>query len=110
MTNDIERGLVEQAQAAEKDWHECVRVRQALRAEAVRTADLYREQAQEDRVAKYQRMFSISAGAAVVGLKRSAAGCRWLIGEWERLEAALAADGTWYGGDQMRAILFQGES
>src|SRR5262245_14497081 len=107
MKNDIECCLIEQLQAAEKDWQECVRVRQALRAEAVRTADRCWEEAQEDDVAKYQRMFHISPSAAVVGLKRSAAGCRWLIGEWERLEAALAADGTWYGLDRMEAILFQ---
>jgi hypothetical protein len=46
----------------------------------------------------------------VVGLKRSAAGCRWLIARWEYLEQALAAGGTWYGCDRIEAIQLQGLS
>jgi hypothetical protein len=48
--------------------------------------------------------------AAVVGLKRSAAGCRWLIGRWEYLENKLAAGGIRYGCDRIEAIQLQGLS
>jgi hypothetical protein len=48
--------------------------------------------------------------AAVVALKRSAAGCRWLIGRWEYLEEKLKAGGTWYSCDRIEAIQLQGLS
>jgi hypothetical protein len=106
----LERVLLDQAASADQDRQECLRVRAALRADVLRTAEFYFEEAQEDEVARYQRMFHISPKAAVVGLKRSAAGCRWLIAQWERLEQALAVDGTWFGIDRIDAILFQGHS
>jgi hypothetical protein len=106
----IERGLIQQAAQAEQDRDECVRVRATLRAEAVRTADRYYEEAEEDAVEGYRRMLDGDPRAAVVGLKRSAAGCRWLIGRWEYLENQLAADGTWFGCDRIEAIQLQGLS
>jgi hypothetical protein len=106
----MERGLMDQALQAEQDRDECVRVRATLRAEVVRTADRYWEEAEEDAIDGYRRMLDGDPWAAVVGLKRSAAGCRWLIARWEHLEQALAAGGTWYGGDRIEAIQLQGLS
>jgi hypothetical protein len=106
----LERGLLEHIVQAREDRNECVRVRAALRAEAVRTADRYYEEAEEDAVDGFRRMLDGDPWAAVVGLKRSAAGCRWLIARWEHLERALAARGTWYGGDRIEAIQLQGLS
>jgi hypothetical protein len=103
----IERGLIEQAAQAEQDRAECVWVRTTLRAEAVRTADRYYEEAEEDAVEGHRRLLDGDPRAAVVGLKRSAAGCRWLIVRWEYLQRKLAADGTLYGGDRIEAIQLQ---
>jgi hypothetical protein len=104
------QGLIDQAISAVDDRAECLRSRAALRADVVRTAERYWEEAQEDAVARNERMFHISPRTAVVNLKRSAAGCRWLIAQWERLEKALAAHGSWYGGDRIDAILLLGFS
>jgi hypothetical protein len=55
-------------------------------------------------------MFDGDAAKAVLALKRSAAGCRYLIARWEYLERLLAAEGTWYGADRIEAIQLQGLS
>ena len=57
----------------------------------MRTADRFWEEAQEDDVIKYRRLVGTRPADALVGLKRSAAGCRWLIAQWEELERSLAA-------------------
>jgi hypothetical protein len=106
----VESVLIDQAIAAEDDRLECLRLRGVLRADVVRTAELCWEEAQEDAVEGYRRMLDGDPRAAVVGLKRSAAGCRWLIVRWEYLEQKLKADGTWYGCDRIEAIQLQGLS
>jgi hypothetical protein len=106
----IERGLIEQAVQAQDERDECVRVRAALRAEALRTADRYWDEAEEDAIERFRRMLDGDPATAVIGLKRFAAGCRWMIARWERLEQLLAADGTWYGMDRFEAIQLQGLS
>jgi hypothetical protein len=106
----LERGLIEHIVQAEEDRNECVRVRATLRADAIRMADRYYEEAEEDAIDCFRRMLDGDAWTAVVGLKRSAAGCRWLIARWEHLAQALAARGTWYGCDRIEAIQLQGLS
>jgi hypothetical protein len=106
----LERGWIAHVVQAQEDRNECLRVRAALRDEAVRMADRYYEEAEEDAVDGFRRMLDGDPWAAVVGLKRSAAGCRWLIARWERLEQALAIGGTWYGCDRIEAIQLQGLS
>jgi hypothetical protein len=106
----LERGLIEQAVRAEADRDECVRVRAVLRAEALRLADRYVIEMEEDVVEGYRRMLDTDPAAAVVALKRSAAGCRYLIARWEHLERALVDEGTWFAVDRMEAIALQGLS
>jgi hypothetical protein len=65
---------------------------------------------EEDVVDGYRRMLDTDPAAAVVALKRSAAGCRYLIARWEHLERALADEGTWYAADRIEAIELQGFS
>jgi hypothetical protein len=64
--------------------------------------------AEEDQVQYYRTMLATSPGAAILGLKRSALGCRYLITRWERLESLLLRDGCWHGGDRNEAINLQG--
>jgi hypothetical protein len=106
----LEEGLIDQAVDAADDRAVCLRARRALRESVLRTAELYWEQDQEDEVLHYRGMFNQCCADAVIGLKRSAAGCRWLIACWERLERSLAADGTWYGIERLEAIQLQGHS
>ena len=56
------------------------------------------------------RMFNDSCADGLRHLLRSAAGCRWAIAQWEKLEKMLAEDGTWYGADRIEAIQLQGLS
>ena len=53
-------------------------------------------------------MLATQPGAAVVGLKRSALGVRFLIGRWERLLRLIQEEGTLYGNDRNEAINYQG--
>src|SRR6516165_3769617 len=106
----LERVLIDQALSAENERRECLRIRATLRTDVVRTADRYWEESQEDAVEGFRRMLDGDPRAAVVGLKRSAAGCRWLIGRWEYLEGKLAAGGTLYGCDRIEAIQLRGLS
>ena len=63
---------------------------------------------QEDEVDRYRGMLDTQPGLAVVGLKRSALGVRFLIGRWERLLRLIKEEGTLYGNDRNEAINYQG--
>src|SRR5262249_56217309 len=62
----------------------------------VRTALFRFDGDQEDEVRRYRDLLESAPGAAVVGLKRSALGCRFLAGRWERLLGLLDEEGAWY--------------
>ena len=76
--------------------------------EEVRTAIFKYDCAQEDEVDHYRRMLESRPGEAVVGLKRSALGCRFLIGRLERLLGLIDTEGTLYGNDRDELIHYQG--
>ena len=74
----------------------------------VRTAIFHFDCEQEDEIQRFRDMLESRPGVAVVGLKRSALGCRFLILRWERLLRLLESDGTLYGKDRDEAIHYQG--
>ena len=74
----------------------------------VRTAVFHFDCEQEDEIQRFRDMLETRPGVAVVGLKRSALGCRFLILRWERLLRLLESDGTLYGKDRDEAIHYQG--
>ena len=74
----------------------------------IRTAMFHFDCDQEDEVDRYREMLETEPGRAVVGLKRSALGVRFLIGRWERLLRLLQKEGTLYGNDRNEAIHYQG--
>ena len=74
----------------------------------INTAFFDFDREQEDEVARYRAMLETQPGAAVVGLKRSALGVRFLIGRWERLLRLIQEEGTLYGNDRNEAINYQG--
>ena len=74
----------------------------------IRTAAFHYNCDQEDEVDRYRAMLDTRPGLAVVGLKRSALGVRFLIGRWERLLGLIQEEGTLYGNDRNEAINYQG--
>jgi hypothetical protein len=76
--------------------------------QAIRTAIFDGDCAAEDEVDYYRGMLVTSPGAAVVGLKRTALGIRFLLGRWERLLRLIHEEGTLYGNDRNEAINYQG--
>ena len=76
--------------------------------EQVRTAIFRYDCSHEDDVQRYRDLLPTEPGVALVGLKRSALGVRFLIGRWERLLRLLHQEGTLYGNDRNEAIHYQG--
>jgi hypothetical protein len=74
----------------------------------IRTAVYNLDCAMDDEVRRYRDMLPTQPAAAVVGLKRSAPGLRFLIQRWERLLRLLAEEETWYGSDRDEAIHYLG--
>ena len=74
----------------------------------IRTARYRQDCKQEDEVEHYKGMLTTEPARAVLGLKRIALGCRFLIQRWERLQTLIAEEGTWYGNDRNEAIQYQG--
>src|SRR3954454_4638238 len=108
-SNDpIVQGLILQAVMARVEIRRLERIRATVRTDRVRTALLFWERNNEDTVAKYLNHFNIHPPSALVGLLRTAAGCRWALTFLERLQTLLLADGTWYGADMLGAIQIQG--
>ena len=91
-----------------------IQLRRIDRAEAalvrskVRAAERAWDKEQEDEAETFKRMLGKEPAAAVRGLEGIAAGCRWLVGRWRRLEALWEQDGTWRGPDLHEAIQLQG--
>ena len=106
----IVRGFVQQAVLAQLEKRRIERGRAAVRAERVRTAVLYYERDQEDEVIRCTYEASDCVADAMRHMLRSAAGCRWAIDHWEKLNKKLTDDGTWYGIDRVYAIQLQGLS
>jgi len=106
----IERGLIHQAAVALMERRRIERTLATLRTQKVRAALLNWERAQEDDVATWLDRFNVHPPSALVGLLRSASGCRWAIATWERLARELQEEGTWYGDSRHEAVQIQGKS
>jgi len=74
----------------------------------IRTAIFAYDCELEDQVARYRAMLETQPGAAVVGLKRSALGVRFLLSRWQRLLGLINDEGTLYGADRNEFINYQG--
>jgi hypothetical protein len=75
----------------------------------VRTARRRFDLEQEDQVEEARRLFATDPARAVLLLKRTAMGCRWMIGRYLRLKALFEKDGTLYGDDRSELIQLHGE-
>ena len=104
------QGLILQAVMALIEIRRLERIRATVRTEKVRTALLFWEQGNEDQVETYLQQFNHHPPSALVGLLRSAAGCRWALAFLERLQKLLNEEGTWYSDDVIGAVQIQGLS
>jgi hypothetical protein len=103
-----EKGFIAQAIFALGEMAHCRRLLGVLRAERARLAGIRWKEQCEDEVRHYERMLFEDPWTATVGLRRSAAGLRYMIACWERLERLLAEEGTWFGYEKALAIQLQG--
>jgi hypothetical protein len=80
---------------------------QAL-ADQVRSAQQRHDDEQDAEVDRLAAMLKEDPAEAVRGLIRSAAGCRWMLGRWEHLQAELAERGAWVTSQCELATRLQG--
>jgi hypothetical protein len=80
----------------------------ALLNQQIRTAVYDFDCAEQDRFEHYRNMLPTQPAAAMIGLKRSALGLRYLIHRWERLLCLLDQEKTWSGTDRDEAINYLG--
>jgi hypothetical protein len=89
------RALIDRAVMATVHHERSKRYLAATLGAQVHTAEVkYRDQ-QADVRDHYVGLLEADPGAALKGLQRSAAGCRWLIRAWEGLNDVLAREGWW---------------
>jgi hypothetical protein len=103
-----DRALIDQLVVASRDREHALDARSALLTERIRTAELRYDQAQQQQVDACVALLPSDPVKALAGLNQTAAGTRYQIQRWERLEAILKVEGCWYGQDRAEAIMLQG--
>src|SRR3954447_22644665 len=101
--DDMEHYLVEQAVRASLSLDRCHDQHTALLAKQVREAPHEWEKEKQDEVERLKELMVDDPEAAVRELKRSAHGCRWLLGRWYELDRILVRDGRWCGPERDEA-------
>src|SRR3954469_21378542 len=104
----MEHYLVEQAVRASLNLDRCHEQRTALLAKQVREAPHEWENEKQDEVERLRELLVDDPEAAVRELRRSAHGCRWLLGRWYDLDDILKRDGRWCGPERDEATRLLG--
>jgi hypothetical protein len=103
-----DRVLVEELAVASIEKERARQARTAILHEKVRTAAYRFDCEQQAEVETAAALLVKAPAQAMARLGRTAAGVRYLIGRWERLEAVFAVEQTWYGQDRDEAMRLQG--
>src|SRR3954452_22516634 len=106
--DDMELYLVEQAVRASLNLDRCRDQHTALLAKQVREAPQRWEIEKQDEVERLKALLVEDPGAAGRELRRSAHGCRCLLGRWYELDAILVRDGRWCGPERDEATRLLG--
>src|SRR3954470_14467157 len=106
--DDMEHYLVEQAVEARLSLDRCRDQHTALLAKQVREAPHEWENERRDEVERLRELLVDDPAAAVRELRRSAYGCRWLLGRWHELDRILVRDGRWCGPERDEATRLLG--
>src|SRR3954452_20083781 len=105
--------LIEMAVTASVQRDRSRRYLTAALTEQVLSEEKHWDEAREDEVLALVKLLDEEPGAAVVSLKRTGHGCRWLIARWrglaERLDAPESEGGGWGPADCLEAIRLQGQ-
>jgi hypothetical protein len=80
----------------------------ALCNEQIRTAIVRQDRTDEDAVQHHRELLPTQPGRAVLGLQRTAMGCRYLIARFERFLCLVHDEGTLYGNDLSELINLNG--
>src|SRR3954469_8742107 len=104
----MEQYLVEQAVRASLSLDRCRDQHTALLAKQVREAPHEWEKAKQDEVEGLKALLVDDPEGAVRELRRSAHGCRWLLGRWYELDKMLVRDGRWCGPERDEATRLLG--
>jgi len=102
------RHLIDQCVQATLLADRCHRHHAAALTRQVRDAADDWDRRREDEVESLKALLATDPPAATRRLRRTADGCRWMIDEWDRLDAALREDGCWAADDRDRAIRLLG--
>jgi hypothetical protein len=108
-TSPGRRALVDRAVMATVHHQRSKRYLKATLGTQVRGARRAFDEEQEDIVEHYTRLLPVDAPAAVRGLRRTAAGCRWALREWLALETHLI-EGIWTPSCRERATRLLGHN
>ena len=103
-----ERELVEMAVIASVQFRRNLAAQAEATDQQIRLARLLFDQQQEDLVEEARHELQERPARGVLLLRRTAPGCRFLIGRLERLLGRLDADGTLYGNDRNELIRYLG--
>src|SRR4051794_27632591 len=104
----MELYLVEQAVRASLSLDRCRDQHTALLAKQVRESPHEWENERQDEVERLRELLVDDPAAAVRELRRSAHGCRWLLGRWYELDKILVRDGRWCGPERDEATRLLG--
>jgi hypothetical protein len=104
------------AQAAylDKIVHSLRRAERLRRAEdqmlddQVRAATEHYDAAQQEQVDSFEAMLKEDPAAATRGLMRTAAGCRWMLEQWDDLKTELLERGAWVTSQRETAVRLMG--
>jgi hypothetical protein len=88
----------------------CHRYHRAILAKQIRESEETWDNAREDEIAGLQILLKTDAATAVRELKRSVEGLRWLIQEWETLDASLVKNRKWHTHERLHALSLLGET
>src|SRR5690349_6160850 len=90
------RALLDRAVFATVQFHRNVKIQAAELAKQANDAELRWERERDETVAELEALFEEDPATAVRELRRSAAGCRWLLEQWGDLAEVLDRDGCFY--------------
>jgi hypothetical protein len=103
-----ERELCERATVAGVQTRRVLGAQAATLDDQITRARRKYDEELEDELQQSRELLRTDPGRAVLQMKRSALGCRWLLLEFQRLAALLARDGTLYGNDREDLTLYLG--
>src|SRR3954451_8126971 len=103
------RAMLDRAVFATVQSRRCERFYAATASEQVRQAEETWDCDQERELERLKKLLRVDPAEAMLDLKRSARGCRWVLDQWDNLLAFLESDGCWTPSQRDTASRLLGE-